>query len=176
MKMGNVTENVVEILRKIKWLKSECSKKKISKERRLKSFLKNEYFKVSLKSVSFLKLFVETNMRLRRFKIMDISKKDWKLFRERLSGWQENYMEGLVKEYANFLNDDKKPASEKFWELEKRIKEDKRHPGVVMELKKSEVIWDIVRLIRLKVITYDDLSDFSDELQMEVKRILEMSR
>ena len=60
-------------------------------------------------------------------------------------------MESLVKEYANFLNDDKKPASEKFWELEKRIKEDKRHPGVVMELKKSEVIWDIVRLIRLKV-------------------------
>ena len=93
---------------------------------------------------------------------MDISKKDWKLFRERLSGWQENYMEGLVKEYANFLNDDKKPASEKFWELEKRIKEDKRHPGVIMEMSKSEVIWDIVRLIRLKVIAYDDLSDFSD--------------
>ena len=68
--------------------------------------------------VSFLKLFVETNVRLRRFKIVDIRKKDWKLFRERLSGWQENYMEGLVKEYANFLNDDKKPASEKFWELE----------------------------------------------------------
>ena len=45
-----------------------------------------------------------------------------------------------------------------------------------MELKKSEVIWDIVRLIRLKVITYNDLSDFSDELQNEVKRILEMSR
>ena len=76
---------------------------------------------------------------------MDISKKDWKLFRERLSGWQENYMESLVKEYANFLNDDKKPASEKFWELEKRIKEDKRHPGVIMELKKSEVI-DMERL------------------------------
>ena len=24
---------------------------------------------------------------------MNISKKDWKLFRERLSGWQENYFE-----------------------------------------------------------------------------------
>ena len=107
---------------------------------------------------------------------MDISKKDWKLFREGLSGWQENYMEGLVKEYANFLNDDTKPASDKFWELEMRIKEDKRHPGVIMEMSKLEVIWDIVRLIRLKVIAYDDLSDFSDELQMEVKRILEMSR
>ena len=107
---------------------------------------------------------------------MDISKKDWKLFRERLSDWQENYMEGLVKEYVNFLNDDKKPASDKFWELEKRIKEDKRHLGVIMEISKPDVIWDIVRLIRLKVITYDDLSDFSDELQMEVKRILEMNR
>ena len=85
-------------------------------------------------------------------------------------------MEGLVKTYADFLNDDKKPASEKFWELEKRIKEDKRHPGVVMELKKSEVICDIVRLMRLNVITYDDLSEFSGELQQEVKRIIEMNR
>ena len=107
---------------------------------------------------------------------MDTSKNDWELFQEKLSGLQEKYMEGLVKEYVNFLNDDTSSVSEKFWELEKRIKEDKRHPGVVMEMSKSEVIWDIVRLIRLKVITYDDLSDFSDELKMEVKRILEMSR
>ena len=28
-----------------------------------------------------------------------------------------------------------------------------------MEMSKSEEIWDIVSLIRLKVITYDDLSD-----------------
>lgn len=28
-----------------------------------------------------------------------------------------------------------------------------------------------MRLIRLKVITYDDLSDFSDELQQEVQRL-----
>jgi len=107
---------------------------------------------------------------------MDISKNDWKLFREKLQDWQEKYMEGLVKEYVSFLNDNTKHASEKFWKLEKRIKEDKRHPGVIMEMSKSEVLWDIVRLIRLKVITYDDLSDFSDELQQEVKRILEISR
>lgn len=85
-------------------------------------------------------------------------------------------MKGLVKEYVDFLNDDTKYASEKFWGLEKRIKEDRHHPGVIMELSKSEAIWDIVRLIRLKVITYDDLSEFSDELQQEVKRILEISR
>lgn len=106
---------------------------------------------------------------------MEMSKKDWKLFQERLLGWQENYMESLVEEYVSFLNDDTKAASEKFWELEKRIKEDKRYPGVIMKTSKAEAIWNIVRLIRLKVITYDDLSDFGDELQQEVKRILEMS-
>ena len=74
-----------------------------------------------------------------------------------------------------FLNDDTKPASEKFREMEEWIKEDKRHPGIVMELSKSEIIWDIVRLIRLNVIVYDDLSDFSDALQQEVKRILEQT-
>ena len=45
-----------------------------------------------------------------------------------------------------------------------------------MDMCKSEVIWDIGRLIRLKVIIYDDLSEFSEELQQEVKRIIEMSR
>ena len=73
------------------------------------------------------------------------------------------------------MNDDKKPALEKFWELEKRIKEDKRHPGVIMEMSKANALWNIVRLIRLKVIKYDDLLDFSDELQQEVKRVLEQT-
>ena len=41
--------------------------------------------------------------------------------------------------------------------------------------KLTQSVWDIVRLIRLKVITYDDLSDFSDELKQEVKTILEQT-
>ena len=41
---------------------------------------------------------------------------------------------------------------------------------------KSEAIWDIVRLMRLNVITYDDLSEFSGELQQEVKRMIEICK
>ena len=48
---------------------------------------------------------------------MDISKKGLEAISRNIIR-QENYMEGRVKEYVNFLNDDKKPASEKFWELE----------------------------------------------------------
>ena len=103
---------------------------------------------------------------------MGISKEDWKRYREKLPVWQENYMDHLNKEYMSLLSADKKP-SEKFWELEKRIKNDRHHPGVTIEVSKSDAISDILRLIRLDVITYDDLTDFSDELQQTVKMLLD---
>lgn len=107
---------------------------------------------------------------------MEISKKDWKLFREKLAGWQENYMAQLNKEYIALLSLEDKKAYEKFWELEKRIRKDKKHPGVIMEMSKPQAIWNIVDLIRLDVITYEDLADFSDDLKQAVKMIFDRNR
>ena len=104
---------------------------------------------------------------------MDISKKDWKLYREKLPGWQERYMEGLVEEYINILSSDEKEASDKFWELEERIKKDKKHPGVLIEVRKSNALYDIIRFIALDVITYDDLADFSEDLKKDIEFLLE---
>ncbi len=104
---------------------------------------------------------------------MDISKKDWKLYREKLPGWQERYMEGLVKEYIDILSSDEKEASDKFWELEERIKKDKKHPGVLIEVRKSNALYDIIRFIALDVITYDDIADFSEELKQDVRDFTE---
>ena len=105
---------------------------------------------------------------------MDISKKDWKLYREKLPGWQERYMEKLVKEYIEMLSDDERPASEKFWELEKRIRTDRKHPGVIIEVRKSGALDDITRFISLDVITYDDIADFSEELKQDVRNFTEL--
>lgn len=102
---------------------------------------------------------------------MEISKSDWKLFRERVSGWQEHYMEQLNKEYIELLGSPGS-ASEHFWELEKRIKQDKKHPGVLIELKRSTAIWDIAFLVRDGVITMDELDGFSENLIDAVKMIL----
>ena len=107
---------------------------------------------------------------------MEISKSDWKLYREKIADWQENFMSRLNNEYIALLSADDKIASEKFWELEKRIKNDRRHPGVIIEVSKSNAVFDIVRLISLDVITYDDLNDFSDELQQAVKVLLDRYR
>ena len=92
----------------------------------------------------------------------EVSKSDWKLFRTRVGDWQEAYMERLVKEYMDLL-DGAENASDKFWKLEERIKKDKKHPGVLLELSKGNMIFDIVTLINSGVITVDDLDGFSDE-------------
>ena len=60
---------------------------------------------------------------------MEPSKNDLKLFREKLPGWQERYMDKLAREYAEFLTDDSRQPSERFWALNKRIREDRRKPG-----------------------------------------------
>ena len=96
---------------------------------------------------------------------MECSKSDWKLFRSRIGGWQENYMERLVKEYIQLLNSSE-DASDKFWKLEERIKKDRKHPGVILEMRKSDMLYDIVALINHGVITEEDL-DAIGEVEFE---------
>ena len=106
---------------------------------------------------------------------MEIKKMDWKLFRERISDWQERYMEKLVEEYAELLASDA-DASEKFWSLDKRLREDKKHPGVQMNLNKGQLDVDLVRLVKEGVVEYEDLDGFSDELVESVKTLGNLGR
>lgn len=99
----------------------------------------------------------------------DVNESDWKLFRERIVGWQEAFMEKLIAEYAIILQDETKDASERFWEIEKRIKEDKRLSGVMCERRRSMLLSNMISLYREGAITDDDLEGFSDELLRRVR-------
>lgn len=102
---------------------------------------------------------------------MEVSKADWKLYRSRIGEWQETYMEKLIQEYIQFLSTEEK-ASDKFWKLEKKIKQDRRHPGVIIEMNKGNMIFDIVSLINFGVITRENLDGFSVELKERVEFLL----
>lgn len=95
-------------------------------------------------------------------------KKDWKLYREKLPEWQEAYIERLVATYVEYLTSDQS-ASTKFWEMEKRIKRDKKYPGVLIEVSKRDMPFDLIRLLHEGVITVGDLDDFSDELKETIR-------
>ena len=93
---------------------------------------------------------------------------DWKLFRKKIAIWQNNYMDKLNEEYIQILSQDKSPA-EKFWELEKRINNDQRKVGVVVDLRRSTMIMNIIKLLNDEAIVMDDLNDFSDTLKETIE-------
>lgn len=88
---------------------------------------------------------------------------DWKLFKSRIADWQEAYIGLLNAEYAALLMSDQL-ESEKFWALEKRIRNDRRKAGVVVEMRRSALVDNLLRLLSEGAITLDDLEGFSDEI------------
>ena len=78
-------------------------------------------------------------------------------------------MEKLTREYAEFLTDDRCQPSERFWTLNKRIREDRRKPGVQLELRKQNVVFDLAHLIADGAVLLDELDGFSEELQNMVR-------
>ena len=101
-----------------------------------------------------------------------VNEKDWKLFRSRLPGWQETYMERIVEEYMELLGSED-PASEKFWALDERIKKDKRNPGVLLQdVKRSNMYIHLLQLLRYEVIRLENLDGFSEELQEKLTWII----
>ena len=94
----------------------------------------------------------------------DVIESDWKLFRKKLPDWQESYMAELNQEYIQLLTGPG-DASDKFWELEKRIKNDKHNVGVVAEMHRSVMLSNLIDLLREGAITLGDLDDFSEELR-----------
>lgn len=101
---------------------------------------------------------------------MSSKESDWKKFRAKLPSWQENYMDKLTKEYIEILQSGEK-ASSRFWTLEKRIKEDRKSPGVIISPSRSEMDMDLFYLLRDGAITEEDLNDFSEELSDRVKSL-----
>ncbi len=101
--------------------------------------------------------------------VNEVNEKDWKLYRKRLPDWQEKYMDRLNHEYIQLLCDTKKNALDRFWELERRIKQDKYAVGVSAEMRRSKMYQNLISLIDEGAITIDDLEGFSEELIEKLK-------
>ena len=100
-----------------------------------------------------------------------IKEADWRLFRSRLPIWQEAYMERLNREYIALLSETGS-ASEKFWELERRMREDKRRDGVMMRMSRSNMDLNLLSLLSDGVISIAELDGFSEELREKLTFVL----
>lgn len=102
------------------------------------------------------------------------AEKDWRLFRKKLPEWQENCMNRLNKEYMEILSQEGKNPSDIFWELDSRMKHDKKLTGVVArDMSRSQMNLHLLDLLRENTITLDDISDFSEDLQGRLKFLVQ---
>ena len=112
-------------------------------------------------------------------KDMDVNEKDWKLFRKNLPDWQESYMEKLIKEYIEFLKGDGL-ASDKFWELEKKIKAGNkvRYKKYFYALRPLMASMYIEEKHMVPPVLFDDLlkMDIPAELRVAIDELLEIKK
>ena len=94
--------------------------------------------------------------------MLPVNESDWKLFRKRLPEWQERCMALLAGPGK---------ASDKFWELEKRLRKDKKRVGVVADVSRSEMYYNLLYLLDDKTITLEDLAGFSPDLREQLAMI-----
>ena len=100
-----------------------------------------------------------------------IKESDWKVLRKHLPQWQEDFIAVLLREYREILNQPVSTA-ERFWTLEKRIREDRKLTGVVVtDLRRSRAYETIASLLVCKAISEEDLCVFSEETQEIVKQL-----
>lgn len=69
--------------------------------------------------------------------------KDWKLFKKKLGGWQEAYMDKLIEEYKDILNSDTS-SSDKYWHFERKF----------MMIIKVLVFWQEMYLVQICSLYY----------------------
>lgn len=100
----------------------------------------------------------------------EVKESDWKIFRKRVPRWQEDYMKKLNKEYIEILSRDGS-AAQNFWDLENRVFKDKRSVGVVIDMRRSKMLINILDLLEDHVINLEDLDEFCEELRKEVTQI-----
>lgn len=81
-------------------------------------------------------------------------------------------MDKLNREQIDLLSEDATP-SEKFWRLDKRIKEDIKKTGVQLQMSRSNLISNIILLINEGAINFENLEEFSDELKETVSFFIE---
>ena len=99
---------------------------------------------------------------------------DWKLFRVKIVEWQTRYIEKVNKKVAKVLTDEKLSSADKFWKAEKLINREKKSAGMIVDMRRSTFKLNLLRLLKGKARTLEDLTEFSTELQEEIRKIWEM--
>ena len=101
----------------------------------------------------------------------DPTKADWMLFQSLLPQWQERFTTRLCDEYAAILTGPYR-GSEAFWEVKRLIRKDMKRLDNMIDVERKEMANIVADLLRERVITADDLVEFSDGFREAVEGLM----
>jgi hypothetical protein len=103
---------------------------------------------------------------------MEPKESDWKKFRNSLDKWRESYLIRKNDEMRAILARNNLTATEKFWDIFKFQKNESKILHHCLDgYTRSDMTLHMNLMIKYKMISPDDLKEFSEELQEFLKKI-----
>ena len=79
-------------------------------------------------------------------------------------------MDHFCAEYTILLTSDR-PAADRFWDIEKRIQKDQKKTGVIADMRRFQLVYNLVNPVSEGVIGLDALSFSGGEIKCLLGRI-----
>ena len=94
---------------------------------------------------------------------------DWKKFSAMLPVWRERYLAEHNARLVRMLTDPQKTETQRFWDAEEQIhKEAKALRRCLDDLSRSKMWLRLMEMREAGMVRWEDLADFSAELQQQV--------
>lgn len=100
-----------------------------------------------------------------------MTESDWKKYSKRVTEWRDRYLDRRNRDLVEVLQDPGKNPTERFWETREAMEAEVQTLRDCFEKhSRSRMKLSLLRMLRHGMIEMDDLSNFSDECQQELRR------
>jgi hypothetical protein len=106
---------------------------------------------------------------------MDVLESDWKLFKNNLTVWRENYLVKINEEIVSILSDKKITETQKFWKVKKQIDNKVEIlKDCFDDIRRSMMLIKMMMMYKNKIINMENISGFSKDVVENVKNFNEI--
>jgi hypothetical protein len=107
----------------------------------------------------------------------DITERDWKVFRELHAIAMDRFFENAVKEMQPMLWQKNKIAQERFWDALTYAKEQRKQAADVFDgMRRSTAVFQAGLMYARHLLTKEEISRFTPEMQEQLERFLSVRR
>lgn len=102
-----------------------------------------------------------------------MTESDWKKYSARLPEWRDRYLDRQNRDFVQSLQESGKTPSERFWATRSQIEsEAKVLRDCFNRHSRSSMKMSLALMLRHGIVEREDLLDFSDECQEELRRAM----